>query len=66
MATKAKDVAKEATQPCVVVHTPLLHDGELYQPGATVELTVPQAARQAGNVIKPGPDYPALEKPPSA
>lgn len=66
MATKAKEPPKETAHPYVVVSTPLLHDGELYQPGATVELTEPQATRQGGNVIKPAPDYPALEKTTSA
>lgn len=48
MATKAK----EPTATYVVVHTPLLHNGDLYPPGETVELTEPQALRQAGNVTK--------------
>ena len=48
MATKAK----EPSATYVVVHTPLLHNGDLYQPGTTVELTEPQAQRQASNVTK--------------
>lgn len=48
MATKQK----EPTTTYEVVNTPLLHDGDLYQPGDPVELTERQAKRQAGNVTK--------------
>jgi hypothetical protein len=54
MAAKPKTTQPPATQPdtlaFVVQHTPLMHDGALYQPGDAVELTEVQAQKQGANV----------------
>lgn len=43
----------------LVVHTPLLHDGDLYLPGEAVDLTDSQAKRQGANVTPAPTDEPA-------
>ena len=64
MATKPKTAQPPATQPdtlaFVVQHTPLMHDGALYQPGDAVELTEVQAQKQGANVA-PAPTQPDEE-----